>query len=132
MKKTVLLFLAATLLFTAGCMKTPERITRQSFVFDTVINISAEKKHSKHIEEAIRQCNEYNLVFSRTNPESELYKINKLNHIDISEDIKEVLEFSVNLSEKTQGAFDITIEPLVRFPYFWNFISLPLLPLPYP
>ena len=120
MKKTVALLLLVLLVFVSGCQSSSKRITRQSFVFDTLISITAEDKYNKQIDEAVRLCNEYDLVFSRTNPDSELYKINNSKSADLSPALREVLEFSVGFSKKSRGAFDITVEPLVSL---WNINS---------
>ena len=116
MKKTILLVLAALLSLT-GCTGTQERITKQSFAFDTVVSITADKKDSVHIDEALKLCSEYELIFSRTNPESELFKINNSSVKAPSPHMENVLEFSLGFSEATGGAFDITVAPLSEL---WN------------
>ncbi len=116
MKKIFLLLSVALLLFT-GCESTQERITRQSFAFDTVVSITADKKDKEHIGTALEICKEYELIFSRTSPDSELYKINNSSAKDLSPHMKNVLEFSLDFSEKTHGAFDITVAPLSKL---WN------------
>lgn len=113
MKRIFLLLSAAFLLFT-GCESTQERITKQTFAFDTVVSITADKKDREHIDKALGLCNEYELIFSRTNPKSELYKINNLSVSTLSPHMENVLDFSLDFSEKTQGAFDITVAPLTR------------------
>ena len=116
MKKCLLLLSAAFLLFT-GCASKQERITKQSFAFDTVVSITADEKDKEHIDRAIELCNEYENIFSRTSPESELYKVNNLLKKDLSPHMKNVIEFSLDFSEKTNGAFDITVAPLSTL---WN------------
>ena len=116
MKKYLLLLSIVFLLFT-GCESTQERITKQSFAFDTVVSITADDKDKEHIDRAIELCNEYENIFSRTSPRSELYKINNSSAKKLSSHMKNVLEFSLDFSEKTDGAFDITIAPLSKL---WN------------
>lgn len=113
MKKYLLLLSVAFLLFT-GCESTQERITKQSFAFDTVVSITADKKDKEHIDKALGMCNDYELIFSRTSPKSELYKINNLSLSTLSPHMKNALEFSLDFSEKTHGAFDITVAPLTK------------------
>lgn len=112
MKKFLPLFmlLALVTLF-SSCTET--KVTRQSFAFDTVLNITADEKYNEEISEAFRMCQGYEKVFSRTNKESELYKINNKVSVLPSKEIKEVLEFSLDMSKKTDGAFDVTVAPLV-------------------
>ena len=90
-----------------------EKITRQSFAFDTVLNITADKKYQEEISEAFRICQDFEKIFSRTNKESQLHLINKGEITSPSQEIKEVLEFSLIMSDFTDGAFDITVAPLV-------------------
>ena len=116
MKKMILLVLIA-LLILSGCAGTQERITKQSFAFDTVVSITADKKDSAHIDEALKMCNEYERIFSRTNAESELFKINNSSVENLSSHMKNVLEFSLGFSKMTGGAFDITVAPLSNL---WN------------
>ena len=92
---------------------TRKQIKRQSFAFDTVVNITADKKHQKEISEAFSMCQDFETIFSRTNNKSELYNINKGNITSPSADIEEVLDFSLSVSRLTDGAFDITVAPLV-------------------
>ncbi len=116
MKKIILLVLVS-LLVLSGCESTQERITKQSFAFDTVVSISADKKDKEHIDRAIGLCNEYENIFSRTRNESELYKINNSSVHTLSPHMENVLEFSLDFSEMTGGAFDITVAPLSKL---WN------------
>lgn len=119
MRKTLLLIFSVMLLF-SGCESPENRVTRQSFAFDTVVNITVDKDDFKYTEDAIKLCNEYELVFSRTKKDSELYKINNANKTDLSEDMKKVLEFSKEFSKQSGGTFDVTVEPLVTL---WNINS---------
>ncbi|MBO7640096.1 MAG: FAD:protein FMN transferase, partial [Treponema sp.] len=69
----------------------------------------------------------YNLVFERldqidsefnlNNPDSELNKINSaagLSEVEVGADLALVLDAALNYAEKSDGAFDPTIGPLVR------------------
>lgn len=91
----------------------PKKITRQSFAFDTVVNITADKKYQKEISKSFSLCQEFEKIFSKTDEKSELYNINNGNITSPSADIKEVLDFSLSMSCLTDGAFDITVAPLV-------------------
>lgn len=116
MKKFLSLFMIVFLCFTfTSC--TENKVTRQSFAFDTVLNITADKKYQEEITEAFRMCQFYELIFSRTNKESELYKLNSGEDLSPLGTLKSVIEFSLTMSDCTDGAFDITITPLVDL---WN------------
>ncbi len=112
MKKFLsLLMIIALALSFASCGN--KEVTKQSFAFDTVVTITADKKYQKEISEALSLCQDYELIFSRTNEKSELYKINSGEVSDLSEDLKKAVEFSLLMSKLTDGAFDITVAPLI-------------------
>jgi len=112
MKKFLSVFMSLVLaVMLSSC--TEKKVTRQSFAFDTVVNITADEKYQKEISEAFSLCQDYEKIFSRTNEKSELYLINKGEITAPSQEIKEVLEFSLSMSDFTDGAFDITVAPLV-------------------
>ena len=117
MKKILLLAVLVIMIFTLSSCRRKNRVTKQTFAFDTVINITADKKDSDKIEEALRLCRRYDKIFSRTDHESELFLINEKKITSLSDDIKEVLDFSLKMSAYTDGAFDITVAPLVDL---WN------------
>lgn len=108
------------LLFCCTCVsscKKDGRLTKQGFYFDTVINITVDEKYSAHIEEAFEICSEMENIFSRTKKGSELHNINNGSFSSLSEDMKTVIDFSLSISDMTDGAFDITVAPLCDL---WN------------
>lgn len=117
MKKYIsVLLLPIIVLSLTSCTK-EKRVTRQSFAFDTVINITADEKKFDFVDEAFSLCLKYEDVFSRTKESSELYKINNKEITSLSEDMDEVLRFSKEFSLLTDGAFDFTVAPLTEL---WN------------
>lgn len=96
----------------SSCSKSEKSVTRQTFSLDTVINITTSEKDSDKISKAFALLNEYEKIFSRTNPKSELYLLNN-GLANTNEDITQVLTFSLEMSRLTGGAFDVTIAPLV-------------------
>ena len=116
MKKVLSLLLVIVLIFTfTSCAN--KKVTRQSFAFDTVLTITADEKFQEEITDAFRMCQDYELIFSRTNEKSELYKLNAGTLDAPSQKLKDVIEFSLTMSDYTDGAFDVTITPLVDL---WN------------
>ena len=67
-------------------------------------------------------CKEYENIFSKTLETSELYKINHRTSdtVTVSDDMAALLAKGLEYCEKSDGAFDITIEPLSSL---WNFTS---------
>lgn len=117
MKKGFFLLIALVMMLTFSSCADDNQITRQSFAFDTVVNITADEESSPLITQAFELCKKYENIFSRTNHESELYLINEGRANTPSEDIVRVMEFSRKMSLITDGAFDISIAPLVDL---WN------------
>lgn len=114
MKKCVSFLITALMMLTFTSCGSENTITRQSFAFDTVITVTADKSFSSEITQAFELCKSYGDIFSRTSPDSELYAINTGEDNSPSADIKNVLDFSLNMSRITDGAFDITVAPLVE------------------
>ncbi len=117
MKKILSVIIVVFVIFTFfSCTDESKNVTRQSFALDTVINITTNEKDSDKISEAFTLLSEYEKVFSRTNSESKLYLLNN-GHGELTEDIEKVLSFSLEMSRLTNGAFDVTVAPLVDL---WN------------
>lgn len=114
MKKIIVCILILTALFSSCAEK---RITKQSFSFDTVINITADKSDEKKVSDVLSKCQKFEKIFSRTNPESELYKLNHENKPLTDEHLSRVISFGLEMSHLTDGAFDITVAPLCDL---WN------------
>lgn len=117
MKKLLIpsLLIASVLLFSACSQK--KRETLHTYAFDTLVNISANRKDISYVQEALKMCPELENTFSRTIPTSELSLINQKKASSLSDDMKKVLDFSLSFSKLTDGAFDITIAPLSAL---WN------------
>lgn len=126
----ILLFL---LLIIWGCNKTNnevnnEPITRTAFALDTIISITIyDSKDETVLNGAIDLVEHYELVYSKTLVDSELFKLNNrtLTSIgvgpytyQISDELSELLEYGLEYSSLSNGAFDITIEPLSSL---WDF-----------
>lgn len=117
MKKWFSLLIAVIAVLAFPACSRQSRTTRQTFAFDTVINITTDKKDVSAIGQAFELCRKYEMIFSRTNPQSELFSVNSRKNTSPSRDIMKVLEFSMQLSALTDGAFDVTVAPLVDL---WN------------
>lgn len=143
MKKTVYfkaVFLAAAILFSAGIlgcsslsaesMQTQEPITRTDFKLNTIVTITIyDSEDASLLTECMKICDKYEAIFSRTNPGSELSKLNqrKLPAISgtsdtyrISEPLADLISLGLHYSRESEGAFDIAIAPLTSL---WDFSS---------
>jgi thiamine biosynthesis lipoprotein len=118
--RPIVLILTLIPLFTSlGCDRSG--ILKESrLIMDTIVNISLPSSQDAHkngvIQKAFRKMEELESLVSKYNRESEIALINRLKVDDkilLSDETFSVLKKAIDLSEMTQGAFDITISPLV-------------------
>ena len=118
---SVIIFLSLAL---SSCGRSDRRIVQQTKVLmGTTIQIKVSiargentKKTRGAIDKAFREIRRIEDIFSVYKPESEISRINKLRKnekLQISSDAFSLIQRSLELSEKTEGAFDITVKPLV-------------------
>ena len=89
----------------------------QGFIFGTVYNITYQ--HSDNLEkEILKVLNEVDSSLSMFNSESVISKINSNKDVSLNEMFIEVFEKAQRISADTDGAFDITVAPLVNH---WGF-----------
>ncbi len=118
------LALVFTILFTnlSACASTDKgKITKSDFVLNTVATITLYGGGDEAlIDECFDLCRHYESLFSRTDESSEIYKLNHREISEVSPDTAEVISLGLEYSKISNGAFDITIEPLSSL---WNFGS---------
>ena len=140
------------LLFT-GCQNTTgtstatekEPISISSIKLNTAIQITIYDSQDKSLlDDCLALCDKYELIFSRTDEESELYKLNHrisdsavsnqttetqptpyqingtTNTWHISEDLAALLSEGLSITKESDGAFDIAIAPLTSL---WDFTA---------
>lgn len=88
------------------------------FAFDTVFYQTAVGGDETLFADTARLLNEEELLFSRTLPESQLYKLNLEGRATVSRELFLVVEEALRLSEQTGGAFDPTLAALSDL---WDF-----------
>ena len=139
------------LLFT-GCQNTTgtstatekEPISISSIKLNTAIQITIYDSQDKSLlDDCLALCDRYELIFSRTNEKSELYKLNHRKDTSdkdpnadgqttpypvsgtadtwhISEDLASLLSQGLSITRESDGAFDIAIAPLTSL---WDFTA---------
>jgi len=121
MKKIILRsFLFLFCLFLGGCDPSPGMESVTGFYFDTVITLSLQSGDSAVFTGALDLCAELDALLSKTNPKSDVYRINHAggNVVTIDPRTADLLAQALYYSELTNGAFDISIEPLMTL---WDF-----------
>jgi FAD:protein FMN transferase len=107
-----------------GCANKPSEITGQRFIMHTYIEIKIIDDNAleaqKDMEEAFQIFRDYESKYNFHDPGSLLNKINgsdKPVH-NIPPELYRMLDLSYVVSEKSSGAFNINVGPLIRL---WNF-----------
>lgn len=113
MKKVLASLLAALSLLCSGCGK-PSEQTLQIFAMDTVMDFYAVGEGAQEmLGAAAQEINRLENLLSRTRSGSEVSAINGGGTVSVSEETAALLTQALQLAKATNGAFDMTIEPLV-------------------
>lgn len=112
--KKIAAIITAASLFLCGCANfTKERnMTYTDTLFDTVIRVQLLDPADDDVLKGVEKlCKKYDTMFSRTNPESEISKINSAGGqvVQVSPETAKLIEKGIYYSEMSRGAFDISI-----------------------
>lgn len=112
--------IAALCLAMCGCSeKNEEEYRRNIFSMDTVMNLTVYSADGeKALDKAEEKINALNSLFNRNDTNSEVYRINHSESCTVSEDTTKVIDKAIEISERTDGAFDMTIAPVMDL---WGF-----------
>jgi thiamine biosynthesis lipoprotein len=108
------------ILFLASCQKKPSKyIYNQGYIYGTNYHIVYESPNGKDLHEKIKkELNRYNSMFSTFDSTSVISKINHNKPVELTEHFLICFNRSMEISEITNGAFDITAGPMVNA---WGF-----------
>lgn len=105
-----------------------EPLSQTAFKLDTVVTVTLYDSRDQDIlSDCIALCDKYEKIFSRTDEDSELYRLNhrllsplntSTDTYEISQPLAELLSTALSYSRETEGAFDAAIAPLTSL---WNF-----------
>lgn len=105
--------------------KRPLSVRRTTFAMGTIISIEAFGSDEKQINHAITRCfdsfHQLDDMMSVYNNSSSLSDVNRnagKNPVNTPKELREVIASAIILSQETGGAFDITLEPLMKL---WGF-----------
>ena len=94
---------------TACAPKEPGPVSSTELLLNTVVTVTL---YGGGDEEVLRQCMDecrrYEKIFSRTDPESELYALNEAGTMEVSKELLSLLKTALYYCELSGGAFDIT------------------------
>ena len=120
-------FLTAASLLLTGCSglktgsQTSQELAYTDMLFDTVIKIQILDSSDETILDGLKKlCKKYDTMFSTTNEDSELYKLNHAGGqpFTVSSETAKLIQEGIHYSEISDGAFDLTIEPVSTL---WDF-----------
>lgn len=100
-----------------------EPVRKSGFLLDTYVAVTVYDEKEEHlVDEALKLCQDYEQQLSRTLEGSEIYALNHrekgVNACEVSASTAELLTKGLDYAKVSDGAFDITIEPLSSL---WNF-----------
>lgn len=111
----VLLFLLCIAMLTA-CQNSDEnkKVSKDIFAMDTYMTVTAYGKNAENgVNKAVDEINRLETVLSVEKKESDIYKLNETGSGTLSTDTKNIVSKALEINKTTNGAFDISIYPLM-------------------
>ena len=112
--------MTAAVIFSSGC-SLESKYNCEFFAMDTVMTINAYgSKSESAVKAAQNEINRLDKLLSVQKENSEIFKLNQSKKMTVSEDTLTLITRSKEIYTLTDGAFDISCEPLIRE---WGFYS---------
>ncbi len=116
MKKYVFGVIALALVIILAVLFSEKTVTLTDYAMNTVVSVTVKSRNPKaHAKMAIDEIKRLDALMSATSSGSDVWKINCApagESVKVSEEVFELIEFSLGVSEKTRGDFDISVNPL--------------------
>lgn len=106
MRKILILGTVCSLVLLSGCVQKTNSAT--AFMMDTVVNIEAVSDKGI-LNDTLNYCRTYEKMLSRTDSESQVYKLNVSGKGEVGDDLALLLTKALQYSKKTDGKFDVSI-----------------------
>ena len=120
LRKACILIITAAVILSSGCSLDSE-YNCEFFAMDTVMTINAYgSKSESAVKAAQNEINRLDKLLSVQRENSEIYRLNRLKEMTVSEDTLTLIARSKEIYTLTDGAFDISCEPITRE---WGFYS---------
>lgn len=118
MKKSAVMALILLLaMICQGCAGN-KKISDTGFMLDTVVTITIYDGDEDKLNDAFDEIQRLENIFSITRPESDVSKVNTgYGWVQVPDELNDVLNKAMEIAELSDGAFDITIQPLIEL---WN------------
>lgn len=126
--KIILCVLLFNLIFTSACSPaSKEPIRASGFKLNTIVDITLyDTQDEQLLQDCLDICDQYELLFSRTREDSEIYQLNHgilqdtSHRASLSDHTLKLIQTGIYYSELSDGNFDISMAPLTDL---WNFSS---------
>lgn len=116
----VLLLLFSSILL-SSCNKNVEPKTISGFKFNTYITITVYSEVSSSVlDKCLDICDTYENLYSRTQENSTLSKVNNHEITEIPEELATLIQYGIQYGDLSNGSFDITIGSVSSL---WDFTS---------
>ncbi len=113
----------AAMLALAGCASPePKKESAVGFYLDTVVTLTAYVDDAQVLKDALDECGRWEALLSRTVEGSDVWNINHAGGapVAVAQPTIEIIEAAREVSERSGGAFDISIAPASTL---WDFTS---------
>ncbi len=112
-------FLAILLVVLFSCQQKAEYISNEGFIYGTIYHVTYESPNGKDLQKGMETVmNELNRSMSTFDSTSTISKVNKNEATTLDEHFLTVYNRAQEISEITDGAFDMTVAPMVNV---WGF-----------
>lgn len=123
--RAVVLIAGITALLLMGCERRVEPLSKSGFMLNTFVTVTLyDEDDPKILSDCLDLCRSYENIFSKTIEGSEVYKLNHRpageNTVTLSPDVVALISKGLYYSQISDGAFDITVEPLSSL---WDFTA---------
>lgn len=124
-RRAVVLAAGLTALLLMGCERRVEPLSKSDFMLNTFVTVTLYDKDDPEIlSDCLDVCRSYENILSKTIEGSEVYKLNHRpaseETMTVSPDVEALISKSLYYSQISDGAFDITVEPLSSL---WDFTA---------
>jgi len=112
------IFLVIGLIF--GTANSGKPIEKIGYLMDTQIRIAVYDRNAERqiIEDAYNEMLKLDKLLSNFNEDSETSKLNRIKEYKPAQELYDILSKGIEISKKTNGAFDLTVAPLS---VLWNY-----------
>ena len=123
MKRRISGMAAALLLILSGCVTETEPVEASLFAMNTYMTFTAYGENAQTaLDESVELIQTMESRWSVTDENSEIYRANHSGGqtVSVSEETAELISFALEMAEKTEGALDPTIYPVLTA---WGFTT---------